>query len=188
MGEETMKDKVKEAVQHSFKQLLNEDGSLFNCPIEEGYPSYARKLHEVCINHKLANHLEDAILPFIANNGKMYVDIEFNREGQNYKEVLMNGANKILRPDIIIHNRKSDRDKSNFLVVECKKDGSSQAEIEEDKRKICAMMDDGCYQYLFGLRVSYGRDNIEADLFYRNNGGIDSERIFITADHFDEVL
>lgn len=174
-----MKDAVKNAVQVAFAQLLQEDGSLFDCPIEEEFPYDARKLHEVCINHKLANHLEQVILPLIADQDRMFVDIEFNREGLNYKSVWMDGEEKRLRPDIIIHNRRSGLRKRNFLVVECKKEGSSQTEIEEDQRKLCAMMEDERYSYSFGLQVVYGRKQIEGSLFYRNadRTSIEAERI-----------
>jgi len=61
-----MKDAVIGALRRALDQLLQEDGSLFECPIEET-PCYdARKLHEVCINHKLANHIERAILPLFS--------------------------------------------------------------------------------------------------------------------------
>jgi hypothetical protein len=178
-----MKDAVKNAVRVAFARLLQEDGGLFDCPIEEEFPYDARKLHEVCINHKLANHLEEVILPLVAAEERMFVDIEFNREGLNYKLVQMDGEQKRLRPDIIVHNRRSGSTKRNFLVVECKKEGSSQTEIEEDQRKICAMMEDERYKYSFGLQVVYGRRQIEGSLFYRNaddtgdDTGIVAERI-----------
>lgn len=180
-----MKDQVREALRRSFALLLQQDGSLFDCPIEEEFAYNARKLHEVCINHKLANHLERAIMPLLGYEEKMFVDIEFNREGINYKLVRMDGEEKKLRPDIIIHNRRSGRDKKNFLVVECKKQGSSQTEIDEDKHKIRAMMVDDRYVYSFGLQVVYGKHHIKAVLYSKNGAAIELEEIEVTANDLE---
>lgn len=176
-----MKDRVKEAVRHSFRRLLQQDGSLFDCPIEEEFAYEARKLHEVCINHKLANLLERAIVPLLGREEKVFVDIEFNREGLNYKRVRLDGEEKKLRPDVIIHNRRSGVDKRNFLVVECKKQGSSRVEIDEDREKIRALMEDERYAYSFGLQVVYGKQRIKAVLFFKSDGRIESEGIVVTA-------
>jgi len=113
----------------------------------------------------------------------MFVDIEFNREGLNYKEVRLDGEDRKVRPDIIIHNRRSGAEKTNFLIVECKKKGSSEEEIKEDQRKICALMQDERYQYSFGLQVVYGKERIEGVLFFRGEAGIDSEKITKTANY-----
>jgi len=172
-----MKDQVRDAVRRSFAQLLREDGYLFDCPIEEGSLYDARKLHEVCINHRLANHLEDEVLPILSSKKKMFVDIEFNREGVNYKKSQINGEEKRVRPDIIIHNRRTGKEKTNFLVVECKKKGTSQKDIDIDRSRICALMDDEKYEYSFGLQVIYGKDRIKGVLFFKGDTGIESEKL-----------
>ena len=174
-----MKNKVLEAVRNSLDLLLREDGCLFDCQIEQDPPCNARKLHEVCINHKLANYLEHTVLPILASEEKRFVDIEFNREGRNYKEVQINGCDSTLRPDIIIHNRKSGLEKRNFLVVECKKIGCTKEEIEEDKQKIIAFMVDDRYKYSFGLQVIYGKDQVTGFLFFKGDKGIDPEKIVV---------
>lgn len=160
----------------AFERLVKEDGYLFDCPIEEHSEYDARKLHEVCINHRLANYLE-AELFFQEDDEKMFFDIEFNREGGNSKELQVNGKDGKVRPDIIIHNRKTGKRKINFLVVECKKKGATQKEIREDYEKICAFMDDKKYRYSFGLQVFYGKDCVEAILFSRNGVNIEPEKI-----------
>lgn len=177
MEKEAMKDRVRDAVRRAFARLLREDGSLFDCPIEEGFPYGARKLHEVCVNHRLADHLEHEVLPVLVSGEKMFVDIEFNREGANYKNVKIDDEDRRVRPDIIIHNRRTGLDKRNFLVVECKKKGSAQTEIDEDRLKICALMEDERYKYSFGLQVIYGKEQIKGVLFFRGDTGIDSEDI-----------
>lgn len=171
-----MKDQVRGGVLRSFIRLVTEDGYLFDCPIE-GDSSYdARKLHEVCINHRLANLLEEEVAPVFRLEG-IFVDIEFNREGVGPKEVSNNGKNRRVRPDIIIHNRKTGPEKQNFLVVECKKQGAPQEDLEEDGRKICDLMKNERYEYWFGLLVVYGRDWVRGTLFFKSGKSIMQEAV-----------
>ncbi len=171
----TVKDRLRDAVQRSFTSLLREDGQLFDCPIEEDYPYDARKLHEVCINHRLANHLENDVIPVLGSGEKMFVDIEFNREGVSSKTSRINGEERTLRPDIIIHNRRSGAEKVNFLIVECKKKEASREELDDDRSKIGTLMKDERYDYLFGLQVIYGKNRIKGLLFFKVDSNIESE-------------
>ena len=173
-----MKHELKNAVRCSFARLLREDGTLFDCPIKARSPG-ARKLHEVCVNHRLANHLEDEVLPLLGSQ-EMFVDIEFNREGGRCKNVRMDGKDEILRPDIIIHNRRAGPEKRNFLVVECKKEGTRRREIDKDRRKILALMDDETYEYAFGLQVIYGKEGIKGVMFFRGDATVESEEIVVS--------
>ena len=66
----------------------------------------------------------------------MFVDIEFNREGITFKKVAVDGQDEKVRPDIIVHNRMSNGNKFNLLVVECKKNGADDADIQWDVKKI----------------------------------------------------
>lgn len=170
------KDQLRNSVVNSFRSLVANDGYLFDCPIEEYSPCDARKLHEVCINHRLAIHLENKILPF---KETLFVDIEFNREGVDFKNVMINGGDKLVRPDIVIHNRKTGYEKLNFLVVECKKQGTSQWEIEQDRQKIKSLMEDKRYDYSFGLHVVYGRAGVKGELFFKSDADIDSETLIV---------
>jgi hypothetical protein len=158
-------------------QLLEQDGCLFECPIEEEFVYDARKLHEVCINHRLANHLEREVLPYFAEGGPMFVDIEFNREGSNYKGITIDGEEERVRPDIIIHNRRSGHEKVNLLIAECKKAGSSEEAIARDRKKIEALMVDEKYSYSFGLQVVYGKVSTTATFFSKGNKGIETKTI-----------
>ncbi len=171
----TMKDQLRDAVRNSFIRLLEEDAYLFECQREEELEYQERKLHEVCINHRLANHLQTNVIPIIPNEEMLFVDIEFNREGVKYKEVQINGKDERVRPDIIIHNRKSGDQKKNFLVIECKKRGAIKKDIDDDYGRICALMKDGRYEYSFGLHVIYGKDGIRAVLFFKDGADIQSE-------------
>jgi hypothetical protein len=172
-----MKDQVREGVLRSFRRLVEDDGYLFDCPIEENSSYDARKLHEVCINHWLANHLQEEIIPVLNTGEPLFVDIEFNREGMNFKNVKINGEDKTVRPDIIIHNRKTGPEKWNFLVVECKKQGASAKEIGEDGEKIRALMESEKYEYSFGLQVIYGTDGVHGTLFFKSGSSIMSETV-----------
>jgi hypothetical protein len=176
---EMMQDLVHARVLDAFRQLVQEDGALFDCPIEEHASYDARKLHEVCVNHRLANHLEAAILPVLRLDERLFVDIEFNREGVDFKNIRVNGEDHIVRPDIIIHNRKTGSQKLNFLAVECKKQGAPPKEIESDQKKIRAFMEDTRYEYAFGLRVIYGRDGVCGELFFRNGKRINSMKLSV---------
>ncbi len=174
-----MKRRVIDAIESACLKLQNKDGSLFNCPIEEGFNYDARKLHEVCINHKLANYLEEFILPILEyKNIKYFVDIEFNREGVNKKEIKINGIEKVVRPDIIVHNRKTRDEKDNFLVAECKKSNVDKDEKGDDVKKLKAFIEDDRYKYQYGLQIIYGNDKIKATLFYCDQGEIREEEIY----------
>lgn len=129
----------------------------------------------MCINHQLANHLADELIPLVGNDRKMFADIEFNREGVNYKAVTSDGEERIVRPDIIIHNRRSGGEKMNFLVVECKKASQSKEALEDDGKKILALMQDGRYEYSFGLQVVYGKNSVQGTLFFKKGADIESE-------------
>ena len=162
-------------IKTAFQDLLLNDGCLFES--EQGIESdqHSRKLHEVCINHKLANYLEKYVLPIFKNeHDEVYVDIEFNREGGNQKE-WSNGG--LVRPDIIIHNRKSGESKKNILIVECKK-AIFNNEFTDDIDKIEAFMEDDKYLYQYGLQVIYDRDRVKGKLFY-NRENVIKESVII---------
>jgi hypothetical protein len=163
---------VQKGVLRAVERLAQQDGALFQMPVEKNPPYDARKLHEVCINHKLAEHLAIEIIPLLDSSEKMFVDIEFNREGINFKNVIINGRTERVRPDIIIHNRRSGTDRLNLLVAECKKSDASYQEISHDRRKIIALMTDLRYQYHFGLQIIYGRPAIRGTFYYKQDSSI----------------
>lgn len=168
---------IRDAIRRSFQALADDDGPLFEMPPEEGSSDEGRKLHEVCINHQLARHLQTHFLPLLDNSQRMYVDIEFNREGTHFKNVTVGGQEKTVRTDIIIHNRQSGEDKCNVLIVECKKSGADQPEIQKDVSKINALMVDDRYSYCLGLQVTYDRLSVKGRMFYKLNSSITEEPI-----------
>ena len=164
-----MIDAISNAIRDALEVLREKDGMLFDCPIEVEAEYDARKLHEVCINHRMAMHLENEIIPLLDDNEEYFADIEFNREGINFKEIAIAGQKRRVRPDIIIHNRKSGDDKKNILVVECKKRGADEVEIEFDIKKIESFITTPEYSYQFGLQIIYGSDGIEGKLIFLQN-------------------
>ena len=90
---------------------------------------------------------------------------------------MIDGAEQIIRPEIIIHNRKSGEDKSNFLVAECKKNGCSKKDTDNAIIKILGVMRSEDYEYEYGLFVKYLEKSITAKFFYKEEGGINHHEI-----------
>jgi len=166
-----MRERLLSLLRESFIDLRRQDGLLFGCP--GGNSENGRKLHEVCINHKLATHLEKRLPRMFPDiEEEYYVDIEFNRQGINPKTLEIDGETKTVRPDIIIHNRKSGSEKRNVLIVECKKVGAGPSELADDREKILAFLTDAAYQYDFGLQVIYSASAIQGTLFYKAGNSV----------------
>lgn len=173
-----MKNKLCEAIVLSFNDLIDKDGELFGFKINEESEKNGRKLHEVCINHKLSIYLSNHIFPLLQERGLQYfADIEFNRNGEREKAVIIDHSKQVVRPDIIIHNRKDGDEKSNFLIVECKKHGCSQKKYDDDVTKIRGVMLSEDYQYEYGLMVIYKEDAIEAQFFWHKDNDIVSKNV-----------
>lgn len=79
-----------------------------------------RKLHENCINHRLAMYMGLGIEHNVIN-----VDCEYNKNMDGAKEVL--GHKRL--PDIIIHQRKSNE--NNLILIEAKKQKLDVEDIEK---------------------------------------------------------
>jgi hypothetical protein len=173
-----MEDMLAAAIIRSFKDLIEQDGELFGFKVNTEFERNGRKLHEVCINHKLSIHLSNHIFPLLKERNQQYfTDIEFNRNGERQKAVVIDNSKQVVRPDIIIHNRKDRDEKSNFLVVECKKRGCSEKDIEDDVIKIMGLMKSEDYEYEYGLMVLYGENAIEAQFFWHTDQGIASKAL-----------
>lgn len=82
-----MNKEIAQGIKDAFDSLKEQDGYLFDCPIEEADEYDPRKLHEVCINHRLSTHLENHLFNIVNNaDDPVFFDIEFNREGGSHKE------------------------------------------------------------------------------------------------------
>ena len=163
-------DNLKRLILESFYLLCSRDSDLVYLGDSEVLEIYAdaekmeRKLHEVCINHRLAFYLEALLTKYFSNDYK--VDIEYNRYYKNPKVIHIDNEYQIARPDIIIHTRTNiTTSPQHLLVVEAKKDILSK----KDTSKVKAFIEDKHYQYLFGLTVKYNDFNpIEAKLYYKD--------------------
>lgn len=167
--------KVKEMIEKSLKRLVENDSNIFkenNNDNDIGIEySLDRKLHEIAINHRFAVYLEHYL---IKNKIEKYsVDIEYNRNFSNPKELNIDNEKTIVRPDILIHQRQDVKRKKNLLIIEAKKGDSP----EFDKKKIKAFMNDINYNYQFGLAVSYcsNKKNIICAFFSKDKKNTISE-------------
>lgn len=106
----------------------------------------SKNASEWAIAHRLAVYLEHLISGW-------HVDCEYNRQGEG-EDTKTNPANKIVRPDIILHHRERLTIDHNLLVIEMKKkkEDSDSGKVQDytsapkDKRK---------FQYQYGLTLSF---------------------------------
>jgi hypothetical protein len=138
--------------------------------------------NERTISHKLAEYLQDEF-------PNWNVDCEYNRHGHDIKK-LRNvdvpnddvGWNepeaKTIFPDIIVHERNTD--KNNLLVIEVKK--SSNAESRQfDKDKLTALTKDD-YRYRFGLLLEISMNKtVDVLEWYADGRVLHEQRIALWA-------
>lgn len=156
MDEKEIKE-VEDIFNYAFEQLYQKDKELLQ----------DRTLHEDCINHRLAYYVEK-YLEFY--DEKYNVDVQFNRNGENKKELPDNIKNEsgCIRPDIIVHTRmkKLENKYQNYIVIEAKKAKDS----EEDKDLVKRFIESKEYKYKVGVTINYNKFNpIKATLYYRNS-------------------
>lgn len=173
---------IKKIISNSLKQLIEYDSDIFNIDLEiemaqevsENAKRLNRKLHETCINHRLAHYLENELID--TDYEDYCVDIEYNRFYGNLKILNTVEGQLSVRPDIIIHSRVDDTfDPQHLLVIEAKKEAVSNRDIN----KIIGFISDDNYNYVFGLTVSFCSDETQiiAKLYYFNGTEIVNENI-----------
>lgn len=173
---------VKDLIKKSLLDLREKDINLIEYTLNNTHKdasnnSEERKLHETCINHRLAVYIEDYL-----KEKKLgyFVDIEYNKYRYIPKEVMMNGSKKRVRPDIIVHTRvkKIKELDANYLIIETKKDKDSR----KDEIKIKAFMKDSRYCYRFGCKIKYGDlgNTCDVKIYYSKDGNnFEVETIFL---------
>lgn len=156
MDEKEIKE-VENIFNYAFEQLYQKDKELLQ----------DRTLHEDCINHRLAYYIEK-YLEFY--DEKYNVDVQFNRNGENKKELPGNTKNKsgYIRPDIIVHTRMKELGNKykNYIVIEAKISKDSK----EDKDVVKRFIGYEKYEYKIGVTINYNKFNpIKATLYYKNS-------------------
>ncbi len=173
---------IKKIISDSLKQLIKYDSNIFNMDlviekaeeVSKSAKKLNRKLHETCINHRLAHYLENELEGTDYDN--YCVDIEYNRLRGSLKILNTTEGSLSVRPDILIHSRVDDSfDPQHLLVVETKKEAISN----HDTNKVKGFISDENYNYVFGLTVSYCADETQilAKLYYFNGTEIVSENV-----------
>jgi len=127
-----MYDKI---IKNALKKLIKNDLELIN-----------RKLREECINHKLAQYIEKEFKDYKI---KTNVDLEYDKSFEDPKYYVDDSGTRInIRPDIIVHERNSN--KTNLIALECKKGYSSK----NDRIKLYKLLSKP-YKYRKTYSVSY---------------------------------
>jgi len=149
-------------------------------------------VHEIAHGHRLAIYFENRLREYDnARQEKLFenyfVDIEFNRmEGGAVKTVFYDGMQHETRCDILLHSKGEVPAKENLLVVELKKEHSTnkeQDDIKEIKRMVSPAEDgapdrsicdtllgvylkigQNCY---FGSRYWFENNAIVGELFHK---------------------
>ena len=130
MSSEISDKQITQKVNHGIRNFFkNEIGLLEN------------NLHERTIAHHFAKYLENEFNGFD-------VDPEYNRNGADTKTL----DDDPIFPDIIVHNRTL---KSNLLVIEIKKDGSSKKRINKDRTNLKKMTSYPKYKYQLGILIIF---------------------------------
>lgn len=155
---------------------------------------FVYNVHETCINHRLALYLEKSLsTQWDSSDKTLFVDIEFNRSLEDKKQKIMQlnveesipfedqqVSQKLIRPDIVIHNRTNNH--GNVLWIEVKI-GSDPHICQADVNKIIHACHQLSFQLGASLLIDYSHNKlwtwiidtsgqIEEYEFYYENGNI----------------
>ena len=152
---------IKEKFKAALKRLYEKEGDLLE--LSEGC-SESDHAGEQAIMFMVAHHLQNLLDGDIKYKGYR-VDCEYNRHIADIKRV--DGI--IRRPDIIVHQRKTDS--NNLLVVEVK--GYWNPNTGEDIEKLEKFTDQsGEYRYSLGVSVIIAREykDLDKGIIWVKNG------------------
>lgn len=121
-------------------------------------------IHELNISFHIGCIIKDKLKQY--KKLKDYdVDVEYNKYENNIKRL----DGKIIRPDIIVHKRRTN--KNNFAWIEVKKLGDDVA-IEEDRDRLRKVTDlNGVFHYQYGVLIIIGKNLETCKIEYHTNGG-----------------
>jgi hypothetical protein len=140
------RDTIVKALHDAVEKLLERDIFLLKYDV-----------HECAIAHRIAVYLECSCTGFDVdceyNND---LDSESGRKKVHYPDGSESGR---VRPDIIVHHRGRNGAEDNMLVVELKKCGAGQLEVESDRQKLIGFTStNGCnhFSYMLGAALTFG--------------------------------
>lgn len=142
---------IKSKIVHCIDRIYNEDGDLFR-----------RNNYEVTVSTKLAQYL---FLEFPKYN----VDCEYNKHIDEEKTVTINGDNRLVRPDILIHNRGTDE--HNLVAIEIKKVQNRTNRGRDYDKLIAFTIKDGEYRYELGVFIDFTQLPKDRIIKFFENGG-----------------
>ena len=158
-------EEIIQVIYHALKRLVTEDMHLFKSGVQER-----------ALQFKLALYLRELLK--IAECGGVYIDVEYNRDGESdVKRPNPNNDKKWFAPDIILHERGSanykcyDQYKNDIIYCEIKKKSKSG---KPDAARIKKQMRVRKYQYgidIYSLRLN----NISLDLYVLVNNRFDKK-------------
>ncbi len=147
------KDKMIKIIKEALNELYLHDKSIIN-----------RAVREEAINHKFALYLET----ILNQNSDLYynIDIEYNKNDESLKKVVINAREREIRPDIIVHVRGPND--NNLIAFQCKKKYNKTTH-KEDLDKIEGLLNEP-YNYKFGCSIHYlpNEPFFKIELFYGN--------------------
>lgn len=144
---------VKQIMELSLSRLVEKDNELID-----------RKVKEECINHRLAVYIDEYYRQFCGERNHCKVDLEYNKNLDNGKQVYVRTGNLIkIRPDILLHKRGSND--NNLIAIETKKDWFSR----HDTEKIQALLKPP-FKYCYGFIILYRplKPEMKVRFFYRD--------------------
>lgn len=125
---EVTKTEIKENLSEALFEFIKYDAELLELGVDER-----------AITHHIACYLKKSFPDW-------HVDCEYNRKGNEIKKIPNYSESGHIRPDIIVHHRKTN---DNLLVIEVKKEG---ADIFDDNTKLTELTDKYSeYNYKFGI-------------------------------------
>jgi len=132
------KNKLIDVITKTLSELYLKDKSIIK-----------RDTHEESINHRFGIYFERLVNE---NSDMNYdIDMEYNRNYKNPKEVKINGKKSNIRPDIIAHIRETND--NNLIAIQFKKKYNSDTH-KADMDKIGSLFLQP-YNYKYGCLIEY---------------------------------
>lgn len=148
----------KEEIIDLFKKVITK---LYKCD----YELFKNNVQERSLVARLSMYLRDSLICLETN--QIYVDVEYNRDGDSLKRSYPEKVRKWFAPDILVHERGSKKNnyRNDIVFCEVKKDSESG---HEDASRITTQMKVRKYAYGIDL-YKLSPDECCFDLYYFSN-------------------